>query len=406
MKGKLLIVADCAAATGFAQVSHNLIQRLYTEWDIHVLAINYTGDPHHITQYAKLYNPSARSQGDLYGLTRIESLQYDLKPDIVFHINDPWVISGYLRATKDAPGKKVFYTPVDGTNIKPMYAQPLNKFNHGIAYTMFGEEVLRAGGYTGPMSVIPHGVDRQVFYPISKAEARAKGAPTGTDISDWYIVQVVDRNSQRKRLDLALYGFARWVKETNKPDNVKFYYHGALQDEGYDLVQLADYWGVADRIMVTATNLNPHDGVDLEFMKYIYSLADVKVGLGNEGWGLTTMESMRCGVSNLVLDTAAYSEWARGGVEYIAPADIPFANIRGLNTIHQQPNIDSYIAGLEKLYNDKVYRTTLAQTGYELVSQDKYSWDTISKQFDMVFEEVLNDGSEDNNRANNRAFTW
>ena len=404
-KRRILIVADAGTSTGFAQVTHNLIKQLYHEWDIHVLAINYFGDPHPIQQFAKLYNPQAKVVGDNYGYSRIIELQRTLKPDVVFYINDPWVLMQYLQAMGKPPTiPHVFYTPVDGKNLKKPFITPLNDFSHGVAYTEFGAEALKLGGFTKPLSVIPHGVDTEIFHPVDRLEARAK---SGGDISDWYIVQVVDRNTPRKRIDLAIYGFARWVHETNKPDTVKFYYHGALKDEGYDLLQLADYYGVGDRMMVTGLNLDMSKGIDLKDMKYIYSLADVKVSMsGGEGWGLTTMESMACGVPNIVLDAAALGEWPRGGVEYVEPSDIPTTNIFGLNTIHAQPKIESYVAALEKLYTDKAYRLSLGQAGREIVTQDKFKWSTIAKQFDIVFTEAIDHGKSDSNGEGVSTFTW
>jgi hypothetical protein len=45
---------------------------LHTSWDIHVLAINYNGDPHPIN--AKLYFTQAKQAHDYYGMARINEL--------------------------------------------------------------------------------------------------------------------------------------------------------------------------------------------------------------------------------------------------------------------------------------------------------------------------------------------
>ena len=48
IKKKLFIIADAGVDTGFAQVTHNLVEHLADKWDIHIMGINYWGDPHPI----------------------------------------------------------------------------------------------------------------------------------------------------------------------------------------------------------------------------------------------------------------------------------------------------------------------------------------------------------------------
>src|SRR6185503_10536800 len=122
---------------------------------------------------------------------------------------------------------------------------------------------------------------------------------------------MVDRNAPRKRLDLGMYYFSEWVKD--KPENVMFYYHGALKDEGWDIGDLARYLGIDKRLVLSHQDLNPALGFPLEAMKLVYNLADVKLSCATEGWGFTAMESMACGVPNIALAYSALGEWARGG---------------------------------------------------------------------------------------------
>ena len=228
-KKKLFIWADAAVTTGFATVTHNLIEHLQHRWDIDVLAINYYGDSHEIQKQARLWCPVAQQPGDVYGLTRMKVLLNGIKPDVFLAINDSWILSELPDDIKDTPGKKIFYTPVDAEHLKDMYLKEVNKvFDHGIAYTQFGKQELQRAGLSVPVSVISHGIDKQAYFPMKRAEVRKQA---GID-PDWYVVQVVDRNQIRKRIDLAFYYFAEWVKRYNLPENVKIYYHGAMLDEG------------------------------------------------------------------------------------------------------------------------------------------------------------------------------
>lgn len=386
-KPVLMIIADAAVDTGFAQVTHNLIDNLYHNWDIHVLAINYYGDPHDIQKKASLWSPTGVTQGDVYGLSRVKTLLDNLQPKAVLMINDPWVLSQYKKALKDTPGKKIAYVPIDAENIKPVFVTDMNViFDHVIGYTQFGIDQLVHAGLTTPTSVIPHGVDTNMFFPVNKAEVREKA---GLD-PKWFIVQMVDRNQQRKRIDLGLYYFSQWVHMTHKPNHVKFYYHGALLDEGWDISQLAQEFGVADRLIISHQNLNPAHGFPVDVMKYVYNVADVKLSttLG-EGWGLTTMESMACRIANIVPNYSALGEWPKGGVYHTDISPIPLFNTKGINTRGGLADMASTIKALQKLYDNSDLRHSIAKAGYDLVKQQKFTWKAIAMQFEHVFNTTI-----------------
>ncbi len=284
-KKKLFIIADAGVDTGFASVTHNLVNSLHPRWDISILGINYYGDPHPIQKKAEIWAPTGIMQGDVYGYNRVKTLLTNINPDAVLVINDPWIASEYTATWKDTPGLKFVYTPVDATNIKPMFVDSINKgYDHVIAYTQFGADELKRAGLKLPSSVIPHGVDKRTYFPLDKAKTRTD---LGID-PNWFVVQVVDRNQIRKRIDLALYYFAQWVTITDKPIDVKLHYHGALMDEGWDIAQLGKELGIDDRLIFSHRQLSPAHGFPLEAMKLVYNVADIKLST-TQGEGLNTL---------------------------------------------------------------------------------------------------------------------
>lgn len=101
--------------------------------------------------------------------------------------------------------------------------------------------------------------------------------------------------------------------------------------------------------------------------------------------GLTTMESMACGIANIVPNYSALGEWARGGVHYTDINEIPHYNIKGLNTLGGVADMKSTIRALELLYKDEAERHRIAKAGYDLVTQPKFGWDSIAMEFERVF---------------------
>ncbi len=389
---RLLWIGDAVAHTGFSVVTHGLLDNLHRKYDVHVLGINYFGDPHKYNY--KIY-PAAPG-GDLFGIGRAKSLIQSIKPHIICVLNDPWLVRDYLDVLNTSVGKlpdgqdafpyKVAYMPIDALNIKRDFVQPLSQLDGAVFYTEFGREQARnAGLELENVHVIPHGINTTEFSPLTTANARAKLNQLPNDL---FIVGCINRNQPRKRLDLSVQYFAEFAKD--KPDNVKFYYHGALQDQGWDLLQLADYYGISDRVIITSPHLTTSQGVPREMLRFIYGSFDVQITttLG-EGWGLTQMEGMACRVPQIMPRWSALGEWADGGAEFVE-CTATAAATGGLNTIGGIADKKQFVDALNKMYYDDMYRAKIAQAGYELVSQKKYTWPAVANQFDTVFRNLTN----------------
>ena len=287
-KKRLLWIGDAVAHTGFSRVTHSILDRLCKKYDVSILGINYKGDPHEYPY--RIYPASMR--GDIYGINRLYDLMRDIQPDVVCMLNDFWIIDQYMPVINNyrktvqeynirmlEEGKEQLsipkicaYMPVDGLNVRQEYSKALNDLDSVIAYTEFGADQFRKAGVKDTsITVIPHGIDTKIFNPVNRDIARkALNIP-----QEWYIIGLVGRNQPRKRIDLAIRYFAEWAKD--KPDNVRFYYHGALKDVGIDIPQLMQYYGMDDRLIITSTGLTSSLGIPQERLKYMYSTHDVHI---------------------------------------------------------------------------------------------------------------------------------
>jgi D-inositol-3-phosphate glycosyltransferase len=375
---KLLWIGDGVKQTGFARVSHSILHELRKwGWDIAHLAVNATGDPHELPW--RVY--PAMSQGDLFGFNRTSGVIAKEKPDVVCILADPWVVPMYLDHIP-ARVKVVAYVPVDARN--QWAGIKLNRLNYAIAYTAFGARELRKGGYKGPLDVVPHGIDLNAFSPMPKDQARILiGLPD--ELRDAFIIGNVNRNQPRKRLDLTIEYFAQWWKNRGKP-HACLLFHCHMHDAGWDLLDLAKYHGVLDRIIATGSE---KVGVfrSEEHLRAVYNSLDVQVSttLG-EGWGLTTMEGMACGVANAVPDSAALAEWPDGAVLGI-PCDATETHAGGVNTIGAVPSRRGFVNALRMLSNEKI-RHSYALAGRARVQQPEFRWERIGKQFHEILTEV------------------
>lgn len=393
-KKKLLAWCDSPTkATGFGNVARHVLGALSSEYDISVLAINYYGDYHPLQEKYRLYNPAAG--GDVYGFARIQELVTGIDPDVIWILNDPWMVAQFVTKIRQLKYTKsiVVYTPIDSDNIKPDFVLPLNQANVVVSYTQYGADEMRKAGLTVKTAIIPHGVDTTSFQPVDKSLAREKlfrGTPL--DYKKAFIVGYVCRNQPRKRVDLFPYIFRKWL-DKYPHDNVYMMYHGMpTGDLGWDIPQLAKRFNVDDRLIFSAP---PHDVAVLpeEMMKYVYAGMDVYLQIcAVEGWGMPLHEAMACGVPAIVPEYSALKEWPRSkgrSVQHVSVDPTPWFNPNNINTEHYFIDVNAAVEALEYLYQNPTIRDIISKEALAHATSDRFLWPNIGKQWTDVFQNIM-----------------
>ena len=370
---KALLCGDFARATGYSGVNECVASELTARgWDVAVLAAGYGGQPHPLQARYRLWPAPERT--DFLGLNRLADVVRAERPDVVLVTATPWVVARYLNSIP--PGVPVAaYMPVDAPNLDPAYVQALDRLALAIPYTRFAEDELRTAGYAGPSTIIPHGIAHDTFYPVPQAEARAA---LGLD-PDLFIVPWIDRNQPRKRLDLAMRAFARFAAD--KPE-ARLLLHTGARDVGWNPAHEAHKAGCADKVILTSDSLSPESGWPVDELRVVYSAADVRLSTtAGEGWGLTIMEAMACGLPVAAPDWSALGEWA-------APAALLYPVAGTQSAINRTGTDEAVIdpadaaTALEALYQRPDMRDALRAAGLALTERECYRWPVIGAQFD------------------------
>ena len=407
MSKKLLWVGDAGVPTGLAKVTHSILDVLKElDWDIHVLGINYYGDPHGYDY--KLYPACRPVDNDMFGFSRIQTIIKTVKPDLVCLLHDPWNLYNYIhliRQCEDPEIKNVplvAYIPVDAENMRYEWASALNDLHRAIFYTEFGYEVCKASGYGGSGTIIPHGVDLEIFSPVDRVEARTKLGIQDKLPKDAFIIGNVNQNQVRKRLDITVRAFYAWLKKS-KVRNAWLYMHAKSQGV-VDLNQLATYYEriykikPKGRLITLGDNMTAQGGVAEQYMKHVYGSFDVHVNsCGGEGWGLSTLESMAGRIPNIIPGFGALQEWTRGAA-HVVPCNNTLT--WEFNTIGHMPSEEAMTDAFDKMYTDEDYRIRKGQEGYNLVQRPFFKWEAIAHRFHNVFRAVLQE-IEDKAKENN-----
>lgn len=380
-KRRLLWIGDAVAKTGFAKCTHETLNVLRETWDVSVLGLNYLGDPH---EYPYKVYPCIPG-GDFFGLGRTKELCEKIKPDVVVIQNDVWCVGQYIPYIPNGI-KIVGAMPVDAPNAG--MADTLNELSLGIFWTEFGKNEAVTAGFKPPTEVIGLGVDRNIFQPMDMNEARKvvglDAVPKGA-----FIVGNVNRNQPRKRMDLMVRYFTKWVNEYNIDDAFLFLHVAPTGDNGYDVRRLMRYYlpGKKRLILAEPDVLDaPTDHIVRATMCSMNLMASTTQG---EGWGLTTLEGMACRVPQMGPKWAALAEWPAYGI-HLVPCTSTHATVGQTGApIGGIADEERFVLSLNFYYRNRARLAELAEQGYTRAQDPQFSWRVIGERWTQVLDEHL-----------------
>lgn len=399
---KIVAIGYNTSGTGLTRVMHSVMGRLADRHEIHYLGIGYSGEV--VRQQGLTIYPTNPTGGDVFAAFQAMRIIEEINPSLLFILHDIWTFEYYLRLLgryRDRL-KIVAYVPVDGRIVNEEDVEPLQQTDRVVAYTRYARSGFeqafhrlsekRGGGDFPAVAVVPHGVDRDRFYPLpelidadfaprGRANAKSKvfGGLTGLDES--FVVLNASRPDKRKRIDLTVAGFAAFA--AGKPANVRLCLHQALRAEVEEqlMASLIRQHGVGERVL-----LNPLAGgiVGDDELNLLYNACDAGINTAmGEGWGLACFEHAAAGAAQVVPDHTACGELWRGRGELIPTARsyVPEFSVLEMGEV----SVEGVAQALENLYRDPQHYQQLARAAFALTQRNEYSWDSIARQFENLF---------------------
>lgn len=386
-KPKVLWISDLVTPTGFARVSHSLIENLTDKYDVVGLGVNYRGDPH---SYNFPIYPAALG-GKIFGEDRLVNILNNAKFDILFMLNDSWVINMYLEAikkhVKSALPKIVVYFPVDSTGHDPDWYRNFDIVSKAVTYTEFGRTVVNDPKCNEDLKleVIPHGVNQEIFYKKFTNRRDAKKSLVGREKSpDSFIFLNANRNQPRKRLDITLEAFKQFAEGK---DDVLLHMHCGVRDAHIDVAKLSQRYDIDNKLILTNLNAGVQTVPD-SALNDIYNASDVGLNTSmGEGWGLTSIEHAMTGAPQIVPSHSACAEiFMDCGLLVPIVTNFTFDNSM---TVGKLISPSTLAEKMELLYSNRDLYNRLSEKSIAKFSSPMYSWKEISKQWDGLFSEVL-----------------
>jgi glycosyltransferase involved in cell wall biosynthesis len=384
---KLLWIGDAGCESGFAKCTHNTVEVLRQSWEVTVLGLNYRGDPDVRSKWPYDIWPCWPG-GDLFGVGRTLELIDKTTPDLVVIQNDPWNVPAYMKEILKLkrPPPVVGAIAVDGLNCR---GKALNKLARAIFWTEFAQSEAHKGGMTIPSGVVGLGVDLTTYTPGDKQAARNwVGLPEA--VKRGFIVGNVNRNQPRKRLDLTIKYFAKWVLERQVTDAYLYLHVAPTGDSGFDCDQLAEFYGIntpTNRKLILAIPEMYHGTPEAAVARTMQAFDLGFSTTQGEGWGLTTLEMMACGIPQVAPDWAALGEWARPAAHLVpctSTAHTPMANaVGGIMDEAQAIEI------LDAMYRDPMLRKSHIDKGLALAAEPRYNWTNVGEAFAAQLDLVV-----------------
>jgi glycosyltransferase involved in cell wall biosynthesis len=354
-----------------------------------VLGINYYGDPYDQKKFPFPIFPVDKGSIEMmYGYRKFWMIESKVQPDLIFWLNDPWVIEKYLLHKPEGYKryhKNLAYFPIDAGPLKPEWAKILSDMDAQVCYSNFAERILteaNEGKRPKNLFQIYHGVDTKTFFPINQSLARQQ-----LDLpQDAFIVGMVARNQYRKRFDILMKAFVKFAE--NKP-KAKLYLHTGLQDVGFDIPDLSRQFDLKDRLILTE-GMDVSAPIPAKALNLIYNSFDVNalISLG-DGFGLPVAESMATGCPQLVSDHSCLRELVDGHGGLTVKNAAWILNTSGINTWGGVSDVDDIVDKLNILYENRELRIKLAEEGYNYITQEKFSWDYVASKFNDIIKDMF-----------------
>lgn len=240
----------------------------------------------------------------------------------------------------------------------------------------------------GPVTVLPHGFDPKIFYPMDRIEARRTFGISPTA----FVMGYNAVNKQRKQVPAFFETAAKLLDRVpeliGEPSDPKLVlvFNGTKREDYYDIQALVDGYDLEQRGVVV---YNHETGLTDDAVRAFYNALDIYTHLsGCEGFGLPIIEAQACRCVPIVQDYASMGELVpdaeRGFLRVPVKSLIPHPR----NALcYAWPDTDEAADRIAAFYHDKGLRVRLRKACFE--NSRAYLWERIGPRVEKWLEEAV-----------------
>lgn len=366
--------------TGYSKVSHNLLRQLATLSPmIKVFHFGFQRAPmkvakpmrqlpEGVVQYDAALNEEPREEG--FGFNKFKEYVDMVNPDIVMIYNDAVIVNRFLHVlglqNEESPRPSfkiwVYLDQVYKHNATPlihqieMFADKIFAFTNGWREHLL--TLLEDPTHADKVYTLEHGVDKSVFKPLAPQERATIRQGLGIPL-DAKVFLNVNRNSDRKRLDLTIMAFATLLKR--HPDDPYYlaFVTTARPEVGatYDLMSIfmnelkhaeLDVEKYAKRVVIVDNG--PPNLIGDDAINHIYNACNYGINTSDgEGFGLCQLEHLATGAPQVVLDVGDYRAFLDDECAvFVKPTEVRYLPARfGMGLYSQSASPDAIATAME-----------------------------------------------------------
>jgi glycosyltransferase involved in cell wall biosynthesis len=389
---KILFVGDGLwTPSGFGTVMRNLISGLKSEYKVALQSWQFVGNK---TEFdgVSIYP----SYLHLFGKDVLPYVIEDFEPDTMITLGDYWMLN-YLTAEpfrnklREKNIKWIWYIPIDSEMIPPHFMPLLKSPDVLVTMAKFAHEMAKKEGINNVY--IPHGVDLSLYRRESDEEREKCREEEG--YNGKFVIGCVNRNQDRKQLPRLVEAFAKFAKDK---DDVILHFHCDPYDvanlaAGYNndsyplLVNAIGHFGVAEKVHFSRQMRSFINGANFDEMRKIYNLFNITASsTSGEGFGLSTIESIACGVPIVITDYTSSKELVlNGGNNNGLLVDVKTCMFGGYGTMRAIVDIDDMVAKFQYLYDHPEEVKKMSDNCLNFAKQ--YAWSKIIPMWKEVIED-------------------
>jgi glycosyltransferase involved in cell wall biosynthesis len=337
----VLISTHVDQITGYSKVAHNMLKQVATlaprvkvyhfGFQRHPGKPGMRKVPEGVIAYDAAANEDPQEEG--FGFNKCKEYLEMVNPDVVMIYNDPLIICKFLETLKYSKASSTFklwvYVDQVYNGIASVLMDKLRTEADRIyAFTDSWAKALAQYGEFSDVKVLEHAVDPFIFKQVTERERVSLRANMNIP-KDAVVFLNMNRNSQRKRLDLTLGAFAELLaRRTDKPYYLILATGINPQTGAYYDVQRVFQTEVLERglpqTMLTRLLLIDTSGQSLlsdDAVNGLYNAADIGMNTSDgEGFGLCQLEHMYTGAPQIVTDVGSYRSFLDDKVaEFVKP---------------------------------------------------------------------------------------
>jgi glycosyltransferase involved in cell wall biosynthesis len=313
------------------------------------------------------------------------------KPDVIFIYNDMIVVSSIMDIIpkEHMPLKKYVYLDIvyPWESVEVYEKLKSYKFDRiWVFLDYWKKHLIEDFNFDSTrVSTMVHGIDFERFVDVPIQEAKVK---LGFKLDDFLIINL-NRNSNRKRLDITIMAFLELLIRENMNSRLKLFMSALLyREEGHDILQVIknecmrlglDYEKVCNEHMRTIEK--PMCLTD-EHINLIYNAADIGMNTCcGEGFGLTTLEHIFFNRPQVVSGVPALKETLGTYAHFVEPKLVEHTLSREREGgLHMMCDYVDFVDKLQHCFRNSNEKPDAR----EYVKQN-YSWNKMFKVLDEEF---------------------